>query len=113
MMFVINVAYFIAAVLFIVGLKQMSHPASARRGIVWAGVGMLLATVVTFFHPEIKHNYFWIILAMLVSSVLAWWSGKKVAMTDMPQMIVDCLILLNRHGLPDGQFACLLETPAL
>ncbi len=87
MMFVINVAYFIAAVLFIVGLKQMSHPASARRGIVWAGVGMLLATAVTFFHPEIKHNYFWIILAMLVSSVLAWWSGKKVAMTDMPQMI--------------------------
>jgi H+-translocating NAD(P) transhydrogenase subunit beta len=47
-MTVINVAYFIAAILFIVGLKQMSSPTTARRGIVWAGVGMVLATLVTF-----------------------------------------------------------------
>lgn len=84
---IINIAYFAAAVLFIIGLKQMSSPVSARKGIIWAGIGMLIATLVTFFHPEIKHNYFWIILAMLVSSVLAWWSGRRVAMTDMPQMI--------------------------
>lgn len=84
---IINVAYFAAAVLFIIGLKQMSSPVSARKGIIWAGVGMAIATLVTFFHPEIKHNYFWIILAMVVSSALAWWSGRRVAMTDMPQMI--------------------------
>ncbi len=84
---IINGSYFIAAVLFIVGLKQMSSPVTARRGIVWAGVGMVLATLVTFAHPEVKQNTGWILLAMAISGSIAWWSGKKVAMTDMPQMI--------------------------
>jgi H+-translocating NAD(P) transhydrogenase subunit beta len=88
-MTVINVAYFVAAILFIVGLKQMSSPTTARRGIVWAGVGMVLATVVTFAHPEVHGtvNYLLIILGIAIGGGLAWWSGKKVAMTDMPQMI--------------------------
>jgi H+-translocating NAD(P) transhydrogenase subunit beta len=88
-MTVINVAYFLAAILFIVGLKQMSSPTTARRGIVWAGIGMVLATVVTFAHPELKGtvNYLLIILGIAIGGGLAWWSGRKVAMTDMPQMI--------------------------
>jgi H+-translocating NAD(P) transhydrogenase subunit beta len=88
-MTVINVAYFVAAILFIVGLKQMSSPTTARRGIVWAGVGMVLATVVTFAHPEVHGtvNYLLIILGIAIGGGLAWWSGKRVAMTDMPQMI--------------------------
>ncbi len=83
----IQASYFIAAVLFIVGLKQMSSPVHARRGIVWAGAGMVLATLATFFHPQMHGNTVWILLAMAVSGGLAWWSGKRVAMTDMPQMI--------------------------
>jgi H+-translocating NAD(P) transhydrogenase subunit beta len=88
-MTVINVAYFLAAILFIVGLKQMSSPTTARRGIVWAGIGMVLATVVTFAHPELKGtvNYLLIILGIAIGGGLAWWSGRRVAMTDMPQMI--------------------------
>lgn len=87
--FVINLAYFAAAVLFIIGLKQMASPVNARRGIVWAGVGMVVATVVTFVHPEIKSltNYILIILGIGLGGLLAWWSGKRVPMTDMPQMI--------------------------
>ena len=89
MLTIINIAYFAAAVLFIVGLKQMSSPTTARRGIIWAGVGMVLATLVTFAHPEVSGtvNYTLIILAIAIGGALAWWSGKKVAMTDMPQMI--------------------------
>ncbi|MGH8601944.1 MAG: NAD(P)(+) transhydrogenase (Re/Si-specific) subunit beta, partial [Gammaproteobacteria bacterium] len=45
----IQIAYFGAAVLFIVGLKRMSSPVTARDGIVWAGVGMLVAILITFF----------------------------------------------------------------
>jgi NAD(P) transhydrogenase subunit beta len=88
-MTVINVAYFLAAILFIVGLKQMSSPTTARRGIVWAGIGMVLATVVTFAHPELKGtvNYLLIVLGIAIGGGLAWWSGRRVAMTDMPQMI--------------------------
>ena len=83
----IQAAYFIAAVLFIVGLKQMASPVTARRGIIWAGVGMMLATLVTFFHPHIHTNYALMVLAIAIGGGAAWWSGKKVAMTDMPQMI--------------------------
>jgi len=88
-MVVINVAYFIAAVLFIVGLKQMSSPTTAQRGIVWAGIGMVLATIVTFIHPELKGatNIVLIVLGIVLGGGLAWWSGRRVAMTDMPQMI--------------------------
>ncbi|MGV6815841.1 MAG: NAD(P)(+) transhydrogenase (Re/Si-specific) subunit beta [Thiotrichales bacterium] len=87
MSWLIQASYFTAAVLFIFGLKQMSSPVTARGGIVWAGVGMVIATVVTFIHPSIHANYLLIILGIAIGGGLAWWSGKKVAMTDMPQMI--------------------------
>jgi NAD(P) transhydrogenase subunit beta len=83
----IELSYFAAAVLFILGLKRMSSPVTARDGIIWAGVGMVLATLATFFHPGIHDNYSLMILAMLIGGGAAWYTGKKVAMTDMPQMI--------------------------
>jgi len=84
---IIQIIYFIGALLFILGLKQMSSPITARRGIIWAGVGMLMATLITYFHHEINHNYVWITLAIAIGGVVAFVSGKKVPMTDMPQMI--------------------------
>ncbi|MFZ0500871.1 MAG: NAD(P)(+) transhydrogenase (Re/Si-specific) subunit beta, partial [Steroidobacteraceae bacterium] len=82
----IQASYFVTAVLFIVGLKRMSSPVTARSGILWAGAGMLVATLVTFAYPGMT-NFPLIGAAILVGAVLAWWSGKRVAMTDMPQMI--------------------------
>jgi len=82
----IEISYFIAAVLFILGLKKMSSPVTARGGIVWAGAGMLVATLITFFYPGME-NYALMTAAIFVGGVAAFWSGKKVAMTDMPQMI--------------------------
>ena len=82
----IELSYFAAAVLFILGLKRMSSPKTARGGIVWAGAGMLVATAATFFVPGM-HNYSLMILAMAIGGGAAWYTGKKVAMTDMPQMI--------------------------
>ncbi|MGH8309554.1 MAG: NAD(P)(+) transhydrogenase (Re/Si-specific) subunit beta [Steroidobacteraceae bacterium] len=79
-------SYFVTAALFIVGLKRMSSPVTARSGIWWAGAGMLVATLVTFAYPGMS-NYELIIPAILVGSIIAWWSGRRVAMTDMPQMI--------------------------
>lgn len=83
----IAASYFLAALVFIIGLKAMSSPVTARKGILWAGLAMLIATVVTFWHPQITGNIVLIIVAMFIGSVLAWISGKRVAMTDMPQMI--------------------------
>ena len=89
MNFVISASYFAAAVLFILGLKKMSSPVNARGGIVWAGVGMLIATLVTYLHPAVHGftNYLLIVIATAIGGGLAWYTGKKVAMTDMPQMI--------------------------
>ena len=82
----IQASYFVTAVLFILGLKRMSSPVTARSGILWAGAGMLVATVVTLAYPGMT-NYPLIGLAILIGGSLAWWSGKRVAMTNMPQMI--------------------------
>ena len=81
---VVESAYFAAAVLFILGLKQMSSPVTARRGIIWAGIGMVLATLVTFVHPEISRNYGLMLVAIAIGGGIAWFTGKRVAMTDMP-----------------------------
>lgn len=83
---IIQASYFVTAALFIFGLKRMSSPVTARSGITWAGAGMLVATAVTFAYPGMS-NYEWIIPAILLGGVFAWWSGKRVAITDMPQMI--------------------------
>ncbi len=82
----IEASYFIAAILFIFGLKRMSSPATARGGIIWAGAGMVVATLVTFLYPGMG-NYALMMVAIFIGGVAAWISGKKVAMTDMPQMI--------------------------
>ena len=86
MTLIIDASYFLAAVLFIYGLKRMGSPMTARGGIVWAGAGMMLATVVTFLFPGMS-NYLLMIIAIGLGGIIAWVSGKKVAMTDMPQMI--------------------------
>lgn len=93
----VEISYFVAIILFIMGLKRMSHPRTATSGIKWAGAGMVLATVATLAHPQIlgntnpdvntAFNIALIIIAIGSSVAIAWITGKKVAMTDMPQMI--------------------------
>ncbi len=82
----IEASYFVAAILFIFGLKRMSSPKTARGGIIWAGAGMVVASLITFLYPGMG-NYGLMLVAIAVGGILAWWSGKRVAMTDMPQMI--------------------------
>ncbi len=85
----ISLIYFVVAVLFILGLKKMSHPKTARRGIIFAGIGMAIAVLITFLEPNISGstNYLLMLIAIVLGGGIAWISGKKVAMTDMPQMI--------------------------
>ena len=82
----VQASYFIAAALFILGLKRMSSPVTARGGIVWAGIGMVVATLITFLTPGME-NYGLMTVAIAIGGILAWVSGRRVAMTDMPQMI--------------------------
>jgi NAD(P) transhydrogenase subunit beta len=82
----IDASYFVVAILFILGLKSMSSPVTARRGIVWAGVGMAIATAVTFAFPGMK-NFPLMVIAVVLGGAIAWWAGRVVKMTDMPQMV--------------------------
>ncbi len=79
-------SYFLAAVLFILGIKRMASPVTARKGIVQAGIGMVVATLATFAITG-GHNLFLIIAGIAIGVVPTWIWGKKVAMTDMPQMV--------------------------
>jgi len=102
----IQVSYFLAAILFIFGLKKMSHPTTARGGVIWAGVGMLVATLITYLEPGM-HNYLLMTTAIFIGGVLAVYSGRKVPMTDMPQMIA----LYN--GMGGGAAACIAAVELL
>ncbi|WP_333660080.1 NAD(P)(+) transhydrogenase (Re/Si-specific) subunit beta, partial [Meiothermus cerbereus] len=80
----VELIYFVTAFLFILGLKRMSSPNTARSGVIWAGVAMVAATLVTFFVPGL-HNQGLMILAVILGTVVAWIAAKRVQMTDMPQ----------------------------
>ncbi|MEN5265861.1 NAD(P)(+) transhydrogenase (Re/Si-specific) subunit beta [Stenotrophomonas sp. TWI587] len=82
----VQVSYLVAATLFLLGLQRMASPMTARSGIRWAGLGMLIATVATFFLPDL-HNIPLILAAVAIGTGVAWWSAKRVAITDMPQMV--------------------------
>ena len=85
-----------AAFLFLYGLKRMSSPVTAPSGIFVAGIGMLVAIVASFLYvfsvsaaakPFLPVNIGLAVVALLIGGGAAWWSGKKVAMTSMPQMV--------------------------
>src|SRR5271169_857098 len=84
-----QLSYLVAAALFILGLKRMSSPVTAVSGVRWAGAGMLLATVATlaFVSGAPQLNLILVLAAIAIGGIVAWVSGKRVAMTDMPQMI--------------------------
>jgi NAD(P) transhydrogenase subunit beta len=82
----IQASYFVAAALFILGLKRMSSPVTARSGIISAGIGMVVATLITFLTPGME-NFGLMTVAIAIGGIAAWVTGRRVAMTDMPQMI--------------------------
>ncbi len=92
MSLIIDAVYFLTAGVFIIGLKQMSSPVTAHQGIVWAGIAMLVASLATFGAPQItldigSINLQLMLVAIIVGSAVAYITAKRVAMTDMPQMI--------------------------
>jgi NAD(P) transhydrogenase subunit beta len=80
----IEFSYLLASILFILGLKGLSHPETAKRGMHMAEFGMMLAIIGTLMHFEIV-SYTWIIVGLLVGSTLGIAMGLWVPMTAMPQ----------------------------
>ena len=80
----IELSYLLASILFILGLKGLSHPETAKRGMHLAEFGMLMAIIGTLMHHEII-TYTWIITGLVVGSVVGLAMGFWVPMTAMPQ----------------------------
>src|SRR5258705_6202911 len=80
----IEATYLLASVLFIMGLKGLSHPESARRGMFYAEAGMLMAIIGTLLNHEIV-TYTWIIAGLTIGSLVGLAMGLWVPMTAMPQ----------------------------
>jgi len=88
----LELAYFAATVLFILGLKSLTRPAEARRGMQMAAVGMLLAIVGTLLNEQIV-DYRWIAAGLILGSLIGYPLGMWVPMTAMPQRIAMALSL--------------------
>ncbi len=88
---ILEITYIVASVLFVIGLKMLSHPLTARRGNILAAFGMGFAIVATIlFHRkdgEPIGNIPLIIVAITIGTVIGWVIAKKVKMTAMPQLV--------------------------
>jgi len=84
----INAGYLLGAVCFIIALKLMNSPRTARLGNLVAAIGMAIALGVTFFLPGFRpENLIWVGVSAALGCVVGVAAARKVAMTAMPQMV--------------------------
>jgi len=88
---ILSICYLIASVTYILGLKMLSNPATARRGNLIAAGGMIIAIIGTIFLYENNGNklgnYPWIFSAIIIGTVIGTLSAKRVKMTAMPELV--------------------------
>lgn len=89
---VLTVCYLVGAITFILGLKMLSNPATARRGNQIAATGMTIAILGTIFlyrddYGNRLHNYAWMFSAIVIGGIVGTLAAKKVKMTAMPEMV--------------------------
>jgi NAD(P) transhydrogenase subunit beta len=110
---ILEISYLVASVLFIFGLKKLSHPDTARTGNLWAAAGMTAAILFTIlFHKkdgESIGNIPWIVIALAIGTFIGWYASKKVKMTAMPQMVS----LFNGMGGACAALISLMEFPRM
>jgi len=83
---IVLAAYFVSSILFILGVKSLTHPDSARRGMQMAALGMIVAIIGTLFLHEIV-SFRWIVIGLIVGSIVGYPLGMWVPMTAMPERI--------------------------
>ena len=113
--YTLEICYLIASICYIVGLKMMAGPKTARNGNLLAAGGMTLAIFATIFlyqyeiDNESKNlgNYFWVFGGIIVGTIAGWLAAKKVQMTAMPQMVS----LFNGMGGACAALIALVEFP--
>lgn len=109
---ILQLIYLLASVTFIIGLKMMGNPKSARNGNLVAAAGMTLAIIGTLFIHEMEVKplvYGLILLAIFIGTVAGWLTAKKVQMTKMPELVS----LFNGMGGACAALISLIEAKEL
>lgn len=110
---ILEITYVLTSVLFIVGLKMLSHPLTARRGNILAATGMILAVVATILLHEKDgqpvRNIGLILAAIVIGTVIGWIISRKVRMTAMPQLVS----FFNGMGGAAAAIISMLEFPLI
>ena len=109
-------SYLIAAIFFVVGLKLLSHPETAKKGNLWAASGMVLAMITTLLLHRSGSgdtisftNGIIVVVTILVGTFIGWRIAKRVKMTAMPQLVS----FFNATGGAASALVALLEYPAV
>jgi len=111
--------YIVSAVLFILGLKGLSSPKYARRGMFAAELGMLMAVLGTLFHHEIV-TYRWIVLGLMIGSIVGGTMGLRIPMTAVPQRtalshslgaLAACLVGVSEYFRHQGELGAVVMIP--
>jgi NAD(P) transhydrogenase subunit beta len=86
---ILDFLYLICIILFIVGLKRLSSPDTAKKGNMIAAIGMGAAILITMFYPMegSSNNYIWIFGGLVIGGVIGFVAAKRVKMTKMPEMV--------------------------
>ena len=109
--YLLEICYLIASVFYILGLKMLSGPKTAKNGNLLAAAGMGIGIFATIFLYENEgqslHNLPWIFAAMIIGTGLGWYAAVKVQMTEMPQMVS----LFNGMGGACAAMIGLIEFP--
>ncbi len=107
----LELIYVVASVLFIIGLKMLSSPKTAKKGNLWAAIGMVMAIIATITMHEMDgepiKNIGWIIIAIVVGTIIGWVIAVKVKMTAMPQLVS----FFNGMGGASAALISLMEFP--
>ena len=115
---ILDFSYLVAAILFVIGLKLLSHPESAKRGNIIAGAGMLLAMITTLVLHRDTHgnsiplsNAILVIVVISIGTVVGAIVARRVKMTAMPQLVsfynatggaASALVALMEYGNPEN-----------
>src|SRR6185436_18851324 len=106
--YLLDFIYLIASVTFVIGLKMLSHPTTARKGNLVAAGGMFIAIVGTIaLHEGEVPSIIYILIgaAILIGTVIGWMTAKRIAMTKMPELVS----LFNGMGGACAALISLLE----
>ncbi|MFP4489677.1 MAG: NAD(P)(+) transhydrogenase (Re/Si-specific) subunit beta [Bacteroidales bacterium] len=111
---ILELSYLLAAILFVIGLKLLSHPETARKGNLWAGSGMVLAMLTTLLlHKDAAGNNISLTNAVVVLAAIAaagitgWIIARRIKMTAMPQLVS----FFNATGGAASALVAFLEFP--